>query len=186
MKRRILYIALLLTLLCPLAGKAQLIAVKTDGLKWALMTPNVGLELVIGERTSLDFSLYGTNNPWGKDVKMFAFQPEFRYWFNGRPMVREYIGVGLLAETHDITWGRHIYKGDALGAGLTFGYVFDLTKRLNLELYAGFGAVAYFQKEYYINDNYEDYENGAGSKNNSTGYILVPTKLGVAVSYILK
>lgn len=186
MKRRILYLLFLIGMLCPLTGKAQFIAVKTDGLKWAMMTPNVGLELVISERSSLDFSIFGNNNPWGKDVKLVAVQPEYRYWFNGRPMVREYIGVGLLAATHDITWGKHIYQGDALGAGLTFGYVFDLTTRLNLELYAGFGAVAYFQKEYYINDNYEDYENGAGSKNNSTGYTLMPTKLGVAVSYILK
>ena len=186
MKQRILYIALLLTLLSPLAGKAQLLAVKTDGLKWTLMTPNAGMEVVIGERSSIDFSIFANNNPWGMDVKMVGFQPEYRYWFNGRPMVREYVGVGMLVSTHDITWDRQIYKGDALGAGLTFGYVFELTTRLNLELCAGFGVVTYFQKEYFINDNYEDYENGAGSKNNSTGYTLLPTKLGVSVSYILK
>ena len=186
MKRRILYIVFLIGILFPMAGKAQLLAVKTDGLKWALMSPNIGVEVVTGDKTSIDFSAYGNYKPWGKDMKMVVVQPEFRYWFNGRPMVREYIGFSLLAATHDITWGRHIYQGDAIGGGLTFGYVFDIGRRWNIEVYAGFGAIAYFQKEYYVNDNYEDYESGSGSKNNSTGYSLLPTKLGVAISYILK
>ena len=98
MKRRILYIVFLIGVLFPMAGKAQLLAVKTDGLKWALMSPNIGVEVVTGDKTSIDFSAYGNYKPWGKDMKMVVVQPEFRYWFNGRPMVREYIGFSLLAE----------------------------------------------------------------------------------------
>lgn len=185
MKRRILHLILFIALFCPMA-KGQLLAVKTDALKWAVVTPNIGLELVTTAKTTLDLSVFGNYKPWGKDVKMMAVQPELRYWFNGRPMVREYVGVSLLGTTYDITWGKHIYQGDAIGGGLTFGYVFDIGRRWNIEFYGGFGAFAYFQKEYYITDHYEDYENGGGSKNNSTGYTLLPTKLGVSVSYILK
>ena len=185
MKRRILYLLFLLLGVCPVV-RAQMLAVKTDALKWGLMSPNLCVELVTSAKTSLDLSVFGNYKPWGKDVKMLALQPEFRYWFNGRPMVREYVGVSLLATTYDITWGRHIYQGDAVGAGLTFGYVLDVGKRWNIEFYGGFGAFAYFQKQYYVNDNYEDYESGGGSKNNSDGYTLLPTKIGVSVSYILK
>lgn len=111
----------------------------------AAMMPNVGCEFVVGERSSIDLSAFGSINIYGNKAKMIGFQPEYRYWFNGRPMTREFIGVAALGASYDITWGRHIYQGDAAGAGITFGYCFNLNKRLNIECYGGFGAV-YFRQ----------------------------------------
>lgn len=179
---------LLLLLLCgiPAALHAQQIAVKTNGLMLAAMTPNIGCEFVVGERSSIDLSAFGSINIYGNKAKMIGIQPEYRYWFNGRPMTREFVGIAALGVSYDITWGKHIYQGDAAGAGITFGYAMNLSKRLNVEFYGGFGAVYFHQKQYYVNDNYEDYTGNEGSHANANGYKLLPIKLGVSVSYIFK
>ena len=41
------------------------------------------------------------------------------------------------------------------------------------------------QKQYYKNDNLEDYTNGTAQAN-ATGYKLLPIKIGVSISYIFK
>ena len=101
---------------------AQQVAVKTNGLSLLAGVPNLGCELVVGERSSIDLSVYGGYKPYGADIKIIGVQPEYRYWFNGRPMVREYIGISALGASHDINWGKHIYEGDAVVIGITMGY----------------------------------------------------------------
>ena len=120
------------------------------------------------------------------DSKVIGVQPEYRYWFNGRPMTREYIGVALLGTTYDMQFGRNVYDGDAVGVGLTAGYSLSLGKKLNIEFYGGFGVVGFWQKLYYKDDTYEDYFSDGSVKTNSHGYKLMPVKLGVSISYILK
>ena len=102
---------LLLLLLCSLpALHAQQVAVKTNGLMLAAMMPNVGCEFVVGERSSIDLSAFGSINIYGNKAKMIGFQPEYRYWFNGRPMTREFIGVAALGASYDITWDATFIK----------------------------------------------------------------------------
>lgn len=68
---------------------APLIGVKTNALYWLTTTINVGAEIGLGKKTTVD--LLGTYNPWSfgdnKKVKHWLIQPEFRYWtcerFNG-------------------------------------------------------------------------------------------------------
>lgn len=181
-----LLLGLLLLSLLPHSVKAQQVAVKTNGLMWAAMMPNVASEFVIGERSTVDLSLFGATSIYGNKAKILSIQPEYRYWFNGRPMTREFFGVAALGTTYDITWGDHIYQGDAFGAGVTMGYVMNLGRRWNVEFYGGFGAVVFKQKQYYINDNFEDITENQAAHTNATGYKLLPIKIGVAVTYILK
>ena len=164
---------------------AQQIAVKTNGLMFAAMMPNVGCEFVVGERSSIDISAFGAVNIYGNKAQMMGLMPEYRYWFNGRPMTREFVGISALGTSYDITWGDNIYQGDTAGAGVTFGYALNLSKRLNVEFHGGFGAVYFKQKQYYKNDNLEDYTNGTAQAN-ATGYKLLPIKIGVSISYIFK
>ena len=142
---------------------AQQLAVKTNGLMLAAMAPNIGCN----------------------KAKMIGLLPEYRYWFNGRPMTREFVGIAALGVSYDITWGDRIYQGDAAGAGITFGYALNLSRRLNVEFYGGFGAVYFKQKQYYKNDNIEDYTDGTAQAN-ANGYKLLPIKIGVSISYIFK
>ena len=164
---------------------AQQIAVKTNGLMFAAMMPNVGCEFVVGERSSIDISAFGAVNIYGNKAQIIGLMPEYRYWFNGRPMTREFVGISALGTSYDITWGDNIYQGDAAGAGVTFGYALNLSKGLNVEFHGGFGAVYFKQKQYYKNDNLEDYTNGTAQAN-ATGYKLLPIKIGVSISYIFK
>lgn len=170
------------------SAHAQQVALNTNALMWAAMTPNLSCEVVTGERTSLDLSLFGHYKPYGIDSKLMAFQPEFRYWFSGRPMVREFIGVAALATTYNITWNGNVFDGDAVGAGVTFGYALPVRKRFNIQFYGGFGAVYFRQKQHSNSSNYDDYftAGGRSSKVNSSGYKLMPIKLGISLSYILK
>ena len=179
---------LLLLLLCAVQHRAaaQQVAVKTNALMWAALTPNLGFEVVTGEHTSVDLSVFGHKNPYGVKSGLLGIQPQFRYWFNGRPLIREFIGVGALLSTYDITWKKSVYNGDAIGLGLVGGYVFSLGKRWNLELSGSFGFMYFLQKQYRINDNYDDYFVDEAVKTNAKGYKLFPVDLGVTFIYIIK
>lgn len=178
MKRLILIIVVMVS--CATGLKAQLLALKTDVLWDGLMTPNLGMELVTGDKTSFNLTVFGNYKPWNREIKMGGAIPEFRYWFSGRPMMREFIGVAAIATTYDITWGKETYDGDAFGGGLTFGYAFFLSPRWNLECYGSVGAVYYNQKHYYITDNYTE------NRRTSHGYAFIPFKLGFSIAYIIK
>lgn len=165
---------------------AQQVAIKTNGLMWMVMMPNAACEFVAGERSTVDLSVFGAVNIYGKEAKILGVAPEYRYWFNGRPMTREYVGIAAMGTTYDITWGRKVYQGDAGGLGLTLGYVMNLSKRLNVEFTGGCGLVYFQQKQYYVNDSFDDYIGAGGVQANANGYKILPLKLGVSVTWILK
>ena len=179
-------IALLSLLALPLGARGQQFAVKTNLLFDAALTPDIGVEFVTGEHSSVALSVFGHWNPYGMQSKLIAVQPEFRYWFNGRPMVREYIGATLWGAAYDIALAGNIYQGDAITAGLTGGYVLPLSKRMNIELSAGFGVLLFKQKKYLDTDHYDEYFVDSATRTNATGYKLFPAKLGVTFIYIIK
>ena len=79
------------------------------------------------------------------------------------------------------------YRGDAFGAGLTFGYVYNITRRLSLDIHAGYGAIYYNQKEHFVKAHYDEDSREYGiTKANANGYYLLPTRIGVSLSYVLK
>ena len=171
-------------------ANAQQVAVKTNALMWTLMTPNAGFEVAVGNKCSLDISAFGHHKPYGVDSKIFAVQPEFRYWFSGRPMVREFVGVSTMVTGYDLEIRNHIYDGYAASAGLVGGYALLLGRndktRWRLELCAGISLLFFSQKQYYRDDNYDDYFIEQIPTANSWGYKLFPAKLGVTFTYIIK
>lgn len=64
-------------------------AIKTNALYWATSTPNLGFEVALAKKLTLDVS--GNYNPWkfskDRQIKHWLVQPELRYWlcerFNG-------------------------------------------------------------------------------------------------------
>jgi hypothetical protein len=208
--------AIVLGLSSPQA-KAQQFAVKTNALMWGVLTPNAGVEIVVGERSSLDISAFYKPS-YSPELGSFfnsriaGFQPEYRYWFNGRPMTREFIGASLMFADYDLTNAdkstgmRYVYDGNAISLGIVGGYSFILGRnndkakdkdqskgkarpkvnRWRLELCGGFSFLGFLQKRYNINDSYDDYFVGEPVKANSWGYKLFPAKLGVTFTYIIK
>ena len=196
-----LCLSVLLCLLVLPQAKAQQIAVKTNALMWLATMPNIGCEFVTGERSTIDVTLATSTSIIGKKAKTLVCQPEYRYWFNGRPMTREYVGLGIIGATYNITWGEKIFEGDAGGLGLTLGYVLnfaninkegkfkklhELSKRLNIEFTGGCGFVFFQQRQYYVNDSFDDYTGTGAIQANAKGYKILPLKLGVSVTWILK
>ena len=167
-------------------ASAQQIGVKTNALMWTALTPNVGCEVVVGQRSSLDLSIFGHYDPYGLESRLFALQPEYRYWFSGRPMTREFVGVSAMVADYDMIIKNHVYDGSAGSLGLIGGYAFSLSRSWRLELCGGVAILGFRQKQYYKHDNYDDYFIEMESPLNSWGYKLFPAKLGVTFTYIIK
>ncbi len=187
-----LIIIILITLATPRLW-AQQLALGTNVLMDALMMPNVNAELSLGrshflERTVLGGQVYFMRKPWGTNVKAWGVQPEIKYFFSGRAFSEWFVGIGAHLSQYDITWSGKVYDGNSIGAGIIFGYVFNITDRLNIDVHTGYGLTKYRQKEYYEGDQY-DVEFATKSHvatPNSRGYVLMPTQLGVSLTYIFK
>lgn len=160
---------------------AQMVAVRTDALKDLLLTPNIGVDIVVGERYTLGAEVAFNRNPYGLNMQMASVTPEFRYWFNGRPLTRQYVGVVANMTSYDLALNNH-HHGDAFGIGVSFGHVWTLTERWNIDLTGSLGVIGYREKFYYKYDNFADY----GERANARGYVLLPIRLGVSVVYVIR
>ena len=179
MAKRILFIVLT-TFIC-LQASAQMVAVKTDVLKDVAMIPNASVELVVGERHTMGLQLFGAVNPWGQDVSILGVTPSFRYWLSGRTMSRLFVGANAQLINYDIKWNKDVYQGNAVALGVSLGYAFNLSKRLNIEVEGGSEIMAYSQKEFRKGDYHPLY----GEKANAHGTILFP-RLEVSVVYVIR
>ena len=160
---------------------AQMVALRSDALKDVMMTPSMGLDFVVGEKYTLGAEVAFNHHPWGIQMQMTSVTPEFRYWYNGRPFTRQYVGVVACLTGYNLAWDN-IHHGDAWGIGISFGHVMTLTQRWNLDFAASLGTIGYREKFYYKNDNFTDY----GERANSRGYVLLPIRLGVSVIYVIR
>lgn len=146
-----------LSLLLPVGASAQRVGVKTNLLIDATASPNLGIEVGLARKLTLDVS--GNVNLWStKDKpqwKHWVVQPEFRYWtcqrFAGHffglhglagqfsfariPNNLKFLGTDYSVLTNE----RH--EGWAFGGGLGYGYALPLSKHWNLEMEIGAGAI---------------------------------------------
>lgn len=159
---------------------AQLVSVKTNVLKDAFCVPNLDLSVTTGKSTALSASLFGSKKVLGNKVDMWGVKPEFRYWISGRTYTGYFVGVSVTGISYDINWKSEIYQGDAIGAGLTFGYDIYLAKHLTLDLHGGFGAFYYRHQSYnesapLLKDSFREH-----------GITTLPYDIGVSIVYIIK
>lgn len=166
-------------------------AIKTNALYWTTATLNLGLEIGVGEKSTLDIS--GGYNPFNfKDDKKFKHwmvQPEYRWWlcekFNGH-----FLGVHAHYGEYNVggiklpfgmfpTLEDHRYQGRFYGAGGTYGYQWILGNHWNLQAAIGIG---------YARLDYDKYECGACGqklKDGHRNYVGV-TKAAISIIYIIK
>ena len=200
--KRFLLLSVSLLFLCGISLNAQRFAVKTNALYLATATPNVGLEVALGERWT--FEAEGGYNPWTFDkeknmkAKHWLVSPEFRYWFcnsfqghfigiNGNytqfnvgalpvPVHEAFISLNQTQE-QDLEKSRA--EGWAVGVGLTYGYTFPIARRWNMEFTAGFG---YW---YTVYNQYESRKCGLFQETVNK-HALGPTSLGISFIYMIK
>jgi hypothetical protein len=173
--------------LIAMSMRAQMVVVGTEATSDLMLAPNVGLEIVTGNHSSMGLSLLHSPKLLGFGLKMTAIQPEYRYWFSYRPVNKWFVGFGGIGALFEGTIKEKHYDGYGIGLGITYGYVWNITDRLNIEVHSGFGAFYYNRKEFFEGDNYDvDYTEDGAQRANAKGYYLLPTRIGVSVSYILK
>ena len=170
-------------------ASAQMVAVNTDVAMDACMAPSLGVELTLGKKSTLNINGLYAANMLGKDIRIAAIQPEWRVYISGRPMFHHYVGaIGLLASYKFSHFADKVYDGDAGGLGLSYGYVWPVTQRLLIDFHTSLGLVFYHQKEYFVGDDYDShYLNDEGNPYaNAHGSLLMPLRIGISVSYIIK
>lgn len=135
---------------------AQKVALKNNILYDAALTPNVGVEIRLAPRWTLDVT--GQVNLWtvdGHKWKHWLAQPEARYWFC-RSFTGHFVGLHVLGGEYNvgnINLGSNIfginlealrhkrYQGWAVGAGIAYGYAWPIARHWNIEAEIGVGYV---------------------------------------------
>lgn len=125
-------------------------ALRADLLRWATLTPDLGVEWRINRHVGI--AVNGTYTSWSWDDR----NRRYALW-EVNPEVRYYIGeqkawyVGAMFKT-----GQFNYKlsgtgkqGDLTGGGITGGYQLKLNKALSIDFNLGLG---------YLNADYEKYK----------------------------
>lgn len=149
------YIPLLMLLLLAAEGTAQKVAVKTNLLYDAAATVNLGAEVVLAPRWTLDVS--GNLNAWNmshdRKWKHWMIQPEARYWLCQR-FIGHFFGFHLHGGQYNIgnldnsikflgtdfsKLSDARYEGWFLGAGLGYGHSWVIDRHWNLEAEIGVG-----------------------------------------------
>lgn len=195
---RLVFLLILLTGV--LSAHAQF-AVKSNLLYDAATTPNLGIEVGVGGRSTFNL-VYGLN-PWSfksethgeRKVKHWVLMPEYRWWpcarFNGH-----FIGVhamggqfnaanvnlpipGFFFAGENLRSGvrDHRYQAAFAGAGFTYGYQWILGRHWNLEAEAGVGYAHAWYKKYACG------ECGGKIGDGGANYLGV-TKLGISILYL--
>lgn len=181
--------------------RAQELALKTNLLYDAMTTPNIGVEIGLGRKTTGQV-FYGYN-PWtfsgegpsAKKAKHWVVMPEVRWWscskmngwfFGIHGMGGQFNAANVkLPSTGVFFGGPDIIKsvrndrveGKFLGGGVTVGYQWILSRHFNLEaeLGAGYDHVWY--------DRYPCAECGTKIDEGSTNYAGL-TKAGLTLMYV--
>ncbi len=168
---------------------AQQIAVKTNLLYDATRSINVGAEVGVAPKWTIDLS--ADYNPWSystyNKMKHILIQPEARYWFceqfNGH-----FIGIHAHWAKFNVAGielpfgignvnSDNRYQGDLYGMGFSYGYQWLLGEHWNIEASLGVGYA------YIDYDKYPCAVCGTRLKDGHTNY-FGPTKAAISIVYL--
>ena len=125
------------------------LSLRANLLRWATLTPDLGLEWHISDRWSLGVSGSWTSWSWNDKERRYALwevAPEVRYYM-GRER-RGYLGLLFKTGVFNYKFSETGKQGNLLGGGLTGGYILPIGNRLSLDFSLGLG---------YLNADYEKY-----------------------------
>ena len=186
-------IGLFAALLITSALSAQKIGVKNNLLYDATLTPNLGLEIGLGAKTTLDltggYQWWDIDKDKGKKFRHWLAQPELRFWscerFNGFFWGIHLHGGEFNVGGIELPFGafpslkESRYEGYFYGGGVSVGKQWIIGRRWNLEasIGAGYARVHY--------DKYECGNCGLWQKKDNKNYFGV-TRATLSFIYFLK
>lgn len=188
MKKLLLFCTLLTasTLCYNAEAQDQKVGIKTNLLYDATTTFNLGVEVRLGGRTSLDIPMnwnpftFSDNRKW----KHILVQPELRLWtrqtfsghFFGLHGHYSYYNVGNLPKPFSTNMQEHRYEGWLAGAGVSYGYRWNFSHRWGMEATIGVGY-AYMEYGKY------DCAKCGDKLYTDTRHYFGPTKVGLSLIY---
>ena len=163
---------------------------------------NVGIEKQLSSKYTLQGDIF--ISPWksfaGHELQIYSLSIEGRYYFK-EAFKHWYIGGNIALSAYNLQkwnyWGDGIsenwngemlvdsnlyQKGYSVAFGVTGGYQFQLSDRLNLDIYATVGTSQGYYKGY---DRSTGRRYDAAEKFNKSGEII-PYRGGIMISYKLK
>ena len=171
---------------------AQQVALKTNLLYDAATTPNIGMEIGTGKKTT--FQVFYGLNPWkfghGEDqkfVKHWVVNPEFRYWFCHR-FNGSFVGIHAFGGQYNAYgikppfgwWDeleKYRHEGWYVGGGVAYGYQWLLSRHWNFEASIGLGAAYIYYNKFRCEE--------CGPKIGEADKLYIgPTKLALSILYM--
>ena len=183
----------LLVILASFKGQAQDVAIKTNILYDALLTPTAGVEVNLAPKWTAEVN--GSLNSWtinDHNWRQWMVQPELRYWFC-QTFSGHFVGAHLIGGQYNFgnldnnikflgtdfsVLSDQRYQGWMIGAGLAYGYSWILSRHWNLEAEIGFGWI------YTRSDVYNCANCGKKIRENVPHNYVGPTKAAINLVYI--
>lgn len=192
--KSIKFVMLCIALSLSSAAVGQKVALKTNLIGDALLNPNLGIELGIAPKWSLDVpaSFNAWNLSHDRKWKHWYVQPGVRYWFCDR-MAGHFVGMHLHGGKYNIGgWDGHVkflntdfrrlkdsrFQGWFAGAGISYGYSWILGKHWNIEAEIGFGWA------YTRYDRFECAGCGRKVESDRVHNYVGPTKAAINMVYV--
>ena len=126
------------------------LSLRANLLRWATLTPDLGLEWRICQSWSIAVNGSWTSWTWSDKDRRYALwevAPEVRYYMGEKKAW--YLGALFKAGQFNYKLSETGKQGDLMGGGITAGYQLRLNKVLALDFNLGLG---------YLNADYEKYE----------------------------
>ncbi|REC49457.1 DUF3575 domain-containing protein [Chryseobacterium pennipullorum] len=183
-------------------GQEKSLYVKGNALFLPIGIINVAAEKQLSPKYTIQADAFVS--PWksfaGHELQYYSVSAEARYYFT-EAFRHWYIGANISVAAYNIQkwnyWNDNIFvkddgevlvnsnlyqKGHSIMVGITAGYQFQLSERLNLDIYATVGNSQGFYKGY---DRTTGKRYDSAEKFNKSGEII-PYRGGVMISYKLK
>ncbi len=192
--RRIVLLLAVVFCVAVSGAMAQKVAVKTNLLADGFFNPNLGVEVGLAPKWTMDIT--GQFNAWtlshDRRWKHVLLQPEARYWFCDR-FSGHFLGMHAHGGVYNIggfdgkvsmfgTDARKLkdtrYEGWFVGAGVGYGYSWILGRHWNFEAEIGFG---YSYTRY---DRFKCENCGRRLERNKPHHYVGPTKAALNLVYV--
>ena len=142
------------------SDKGGVWALKTNAVYWATATPNLGAEIRLAPKWTLEAEVglnpfRGTNDDgsFGRSLKHFRLHPELRYWFC-EAFYKHFLGLHIPYIIYNVSDIKLLgtenerHQGWGTGIGISYGYQWVLGKHWNIEASVGVGYL-YLDSEVY-------------------------------------
>lgn len=161
----------------PQSNKKYAIVLRANLLRWATLTPDLGLEWRINHHIGILANGSWTSWSWNSKSRryaLWAISPEVRYYIGKKNW--GYLGAMYHVGEFNYKLGYTGRQGNYQGGGITGGYILPLNRTLSLDFHTGIGYTRTEYDKYKVINNVR-VQQGSTDKNywgiNQLGVTLV-------------